>query len=156
MNAIVQWATILSPIIAVLIAWWMSRSSAKDTAKQIGAQNESTAKQLAAQNESTSKQVEAMIKVAKTQIELSKIQLEVELWDAENKFNQKMDESKYAGERQRSMIGVPMNEFTMHINAEREKEDKLSSELTYFTKRKLVIGILKDRIEAVDILLNKK
>ena len=35
MDAIVQWATILSPIIAVLIAWWMSRSSAKDTAKQI-------------------------------------------------------------------------------------------------------------------------
>ena len=35
MDTIVQWATILSPIIAVLLAWWASRSSAKDTAKQI-------------------------------------------------------------------------------------------------------------------------
>lgn len=35
MNTIVQWATIASPIIAVLIAFWMSRRSAKDTAKQI-------------------------------------------------------------------------------------------------------------------------
>lgn len=32
---IVQWATILSPIIAVLLAWWTSRSGARDTAKLI-------------------------------------------------------------------------------------------------------------------------
>lgn len=37
MEAIVQWATILSPIIAVVIAIWASRSSAKETAKQIAA-----------------------------------------------------------------------------------------------------------------------
>ena len=46
MDVIVQWATILSPIIAVLIAWWMSRSSAKDTAKQIAALEENTTKQI--------------------------------------------------------------------------------------------------------------
>ena len=32
---IVQWATILSPIIAVLLAWWTCRSGARDTAKLI-------------------------------------------------------------------------------------------------------------------------
>lgn len=37
METIVQWATILSPIIAVLIAFWVSRASKKDTAKQIKA-----------------------------------------------------------------------------------------------------------------------
>jgi len=39
MNAhtIVEWATILSPIIAVLIALWVSHKSAKDTAKQVRA-----------------------------------------------------------------------------------------------------------------------
>ena len=32
---IVQWATILSPIIAVLLAWWTCRSGARDTAKLV-------------------------------------------------------------------------------------------------------------------------
>lgn len=35
MDAIVQWATILSPIIAVLVAVWVVISSKKDTDKQI-------------------------------------------------------------------------------------------------------------------------
>ena len=35
MDTIVQWATILSPIIAVLLAWWTSKSSAKNTAKLV-------------------------------------------------------------------------------------------------------------------------
>lgn len=46
MNIIVQLATILSPIIAVVIAVWASRKSAKDTAKQIAAVEESTKKQV--------------------------------------------------------------------------------------------------------------
>ena len=46
MNVIVQWATILSPIIAVVIAVWASRKCAKDTAKQIAAIEESTKKQM--------------------------------------------------------------------------------------------------------------
>lgn len=46
MNVIVQWATILSPIIAVVIAVWASRKSAKDTAKQIAAVEENTKKQV--------------------------------------------------------------------------------------------------------------
>ena len=35
MDAIVQWATILSPIIAVLIAVWVNHKSTKDTKKQL-------------------------------------------------------------------------------------------------------------------------
>lgn len=35
MEIIVQWATILSPIIAVVLAWWMGRSGAKQTVKQV-------------------------------------------------------------------------------------------------------------------------
>ena len=35
MDTIVQWATILSPIIAVLVAVWVVISSKKDTDKQI-------------------------------------------------------------------------------------------------------------------------
>lgn len=57
MGIIVQWATILSPIIAVLIAWWTVRSSAKDTAKQIKSIKELSRLQI----EATIKQVELEI-----------------------------------------------------------------------------------------------
>ena len=35
MEIVVQWATILSPIIAVVLAWWVGRSSEKQASKQI-------------------------------------------------------------------------------------------------------------------------
>ena len=56
-NTIVQWATILSPIIAVLVAWWMSRSSAKATEKQIASIKELSRLQI----EASIKQVELEI-----------------------------------------------------------------------------------------------
>ena len=46
MDIIVQWATILSPIIAVLLAWWTVRSSAKDTNRKINSINELTRLQI--------------------------------------------------------------------------------------------------------------
>ena len=60
MDTIVQWATILSPIIAVIIAVWASRSGSRDSAKQIAAVKELT----------------------KVQLELTKLKLDKELWDA--------------------------------------------------------------------------
>lgn len=71
MNVIVQWATILSPIIAVFIAWWMSRSSAKDTAKQIAALEESTTKQVENIKELARLQMDASIKQVELEIEKS-------------------------------------------------------------------------------------
>ena len=68
-DSIVQWATILSPIIAVLIAWWMSRSSAKDTAKQIAALEESTTKQIESIKELARLQMDASIKQVELEIE---------------------------------------------------------------------------------------
>lgn len=69
MDAIVQWATILSPFIAVLIAWWMSRSSAKDTAKQIAALEESTIKQVESIKSLSKQQIEASIRMVELEIE---------------------------------------------------------------------------------------
>lgn len=69
MNVIVQWATILSPIIAVLIAWWMSKSSAKDTAKQIAALEESTTKQIESIKQLARLQMDASIKQVELEIE---------------------------------------------------------------------------------------
>lgn len=69
MTIVVQWATILSPIIAVLIAWWMSKSSAKDTAKQIAALEESTTKQIESIKELARLQMDASIKQVELEIE---------------------------------------------------------------------------------------
>ena len=69
MNVIVQWTTILSPIVAVFIAWWMSRSSAKDTAKQIAALEESTNKQVESIKSLSKQQIEASIKMVELEIE---------------------------------------------------------------------------------------
>lgn len=88
MNCIVQWATILSPIIAVLIAWWMLRSSAKDTAKKIAAFEESTKEQIAALEENTAKQVESIKELTMMQIDVSMLQIDKELWDVRNQFRQ--------------------------------------------------------------------
>ncbi len=68
MDIIVQWATILSPIIAVLIACWTVWSSSKDTAKK-----------MTALEESTTKQVESIKELAQIQIELSVLQGNAEL-----------------------------------------------------------------------------
>lgn len=141
---IVQISAILSPIIAVLLAWWASRSSAKDTAKQI-----------AALEESTTKQVESIKKLAKIQIELNKIQLNAELWDAENKLEQKEQENKWAVDRQSSMFGVPMNEFTIRQAEEREKEDKNLAEQTYYTKQKMILSMYVESLKAIEFELNK-
>lgn len=61
-NTIVQWATILSPIIAVVIAWWTSRKSAKDTEKKIAAIEESTTKQIESVKELSRLTIEAAVK----------------------------------------------------------------------------------------------
>ena len=57
MGSFVQWATIHSPIIAFLLAWWTVRSSAKDTAKQIESIKELSRLQM----DATIKQVELEI-----------------------------------------------------------------------------------------------
>lgn len=57
MDTIVQWATILSPIIAVLVAVWVVISSKKDTDKQIESIKELSRQQI----DASVKQVELEI-----------------------------------------------------------------------------------------------
>lgn len=61
METIVQWATILSPIIAVLLSWWTSRCSAKETVKKIDAIEQSTTKQVESIKQLAKQQMEAVI-----------------------------------------------------------------------------------------------
>ena len=64
MDLIVKWSSILSPLIAVIIAVWSGISSRKATAKQLAAIEESTAKQVASIKELT-----------RLQLQISQIQL---------------------------------------------------------------------------------
>lgn len=60
MTTFVQLATILSPIIAVLLAWWTVRSSANDTAKELAAMQENTEKEIKQLNELVMLEIEAI------------------------------------------------------------------------------------------------
>ena len=124
MDAIVQWATILSPIIAVLIAWWMSRSSAKDTAKQIAALEESTAKQI-----------ESIKELARIQIEITSIQLQKELTEARTGYLQASEKSLDALDDRFSMMGIPYNDTVARMQNKQEKQNNLSLERDYYFKK---------------------
>ena len=69
MTDIALGASIASPLVAVFIAWWTSISSAKDTAKQIAALEESTTKQVESIKELARLQMDASIKQVELEIE---------------------------------------------------------------------------------------
>ena len=71
MDTIVQLATILSPIIAVVIAIWAIRSSAKDTAKKIAALEDNTPKQIDSIKNLIKQQIESDIKQVEMEAEKS-------------------------------------------------------------------------------------
>lgn len=137
MDIIVQWATILSPIIAVLIAWWTVRSSAKDTAKKISSLEESTREQIsalrktteeqiAALEENTTKQVESVKDLTQIQIELSILQANAELKKiaARHKsLTQKVyDETK--NDMMFNQLGGPYDSFRQKENRRRDLMDE--------------------------------
>ncbi len=68
MDTIVQWATILSPIVAVVLAWLTSRSSAKATTRQI-----------AIMQENTEKEINILKELAELQIEALSLEIEMEM-----------------------------------------------------------------------------
>ena len=69
MDTIVQWTTILSPIIAVLLAIWMVWSSNRDTAKQIDSIKESTTRQIDSIKNLSRQMIDASIKQVELEIE---------------------------------------------------------------------------------------
>ncbi|MBR3648283.1 MAG: hypothetical protein IKN59_07850 [Paludibacteraceae bacterium] len=131
METIVQWATILSPIIAVIIAVLASRHSAKETAKHIDSINESTRLQ-----------VESIKELAKIQVKTSQIQINKELWEARAKFLQ-------ANERQAEAQRMSMFSY-QNINdaySREEKYQEISYEKDFHQKHvKILEGYQKDLI----------
>ena len=75
-SEIALWASIASPLIAVVIAVWSGLSSRKATAKQ-----------LAAIEESTAKQVTSIKELTRLQLQISQIQLHNERTSASYQIN---------------------------------------------------------------------
>lgn len=121
---IVQISAILSPIIAVLLAWWASRSSAKATAKQI-----------AALEESTQKQVESVKELAKIQTKLAALQFEKEAWEVRHRWRQVSEETWKSIEDDERMSNIPHNEITEMIRHRRERDNHLLSEEQFYSKQ---------------------
>ena len=130
---IVQISAILSPIIAVLLAWWASRSSAKATAKQI-----------AALEESTQKQVESIQQLTYTQLKIAKIQLDKELALARRQKDIIEEEIDNANNVNNSVIGSCLNEFTKREAEKRLEQKNLFSKLGNAEK---IVGTLKGSLK---------
>lgn len=107
-DIIVQWATLLSPIIAVIIAIWASRSGARDTAKQIAALEESTTKQIDSLKE------------------LTKIQLNVKLLEIQKDLEEAYAHYKITSNRvdDDSMRDSHFNYIGGFYDSLRQKEDR--------------------------------
>ncbi len=73
MNTIVQWTTILSPFVAVLLAIWAIKSSSKDTAKQMKTLEENTTRQIESIKELSRQMIDATIQ--QVELEIAKNQL---------------------------------------------------------------------------------
>ena len=74
MDIIVQAATILSPIIAVFLAWYAGKSTANATARQIQAMREGTSEEVENLRKLANLQVETLA------VELEREQIKTSLW----------------------------------------------------------------------------
>ena len=74
MEAVVQWATILSPIVAVFLAWYAGKSTANATARQIQAMREGTSEEVENLRKLANLQVETLA------VELEREQIKTSLW----------------------------------------------------------------------------
>ena len=130
MDIVVQWATILSPIIAVLIACWTVWSNSKDTAKKMAALEKSTSEQIAALEESTTKQIaaleEATIKQIESVKELTRIQLELSIMQIEKEATEtdahyKQSSKRYWDELERDRT---FNQYGLTEDSWRQRDDR--------------------------------
>ena len=141
---------IIGLILAILvpfgIAIWTIRSSAKDTAQQI-----------AALEESTQKQVESIKELAKVQISVTRIQLYKELSDARHHFllaNKKKGDA-LEREHSRLMFGY-VNEDIVYKEQERqEKKNNIAYEQEFYSQQTKRITDSLKKLEEVEKLLQK-
>lgn len=138
-------AIIIALIVPIGVAVWTVRSSAKDTAKQI-----------AALEESTSKQIESIKELARLQIEISTLQMSKELSDARSQYIQITKKSMNVLDTRDNMLGVPMNDFTSMVYEKREKTNELSIDQEHCIKRINMLNSYMERMNNIKENLEKK
>ena len=110
---IVQWATILSPIIAVIIACWTGWSTSRDASKQIKTMQEST-----------QKEVDSMKKLASLQVEILAMQMELEQIKSRLLAKQNAEEKAEISQ----ILGINMTDFRnmamSDFNAKKSERDQ--------------------------------
>ena len=137
-------AVIIALIVPIGVAIWTVRSSAKDTAKQI-----------AALEESTTKQIESVKELARIQIELTSIQMGKELWESRSRYLQASEKSMDAQDDHFAMLGVPFNEAIIRMQDRQEKRKNLSLEQDFYSKQISMLNSYMERIKAIKGELNK-
>ena len=123
MNTIVQWATILSPIIAVVIAWWMSKSSTRAANKQIAAMKE----------------------LEKMQIKLLQLQLDKELLEVHVKYSQIGKREQMAHEYNQSFNQI--GGFADSMRHIEERKQDLASEREYHANRVQCLQLVQNTLD---------
>ena len=137
-------AVIMALIVPIGVAVWTVRSSAKDTAKQI-----------AALEESTTKQVESIKELARIQIEITSIQLQKELTEARTGYLQASEKNMDAINDRFSMMGIPHNEVIARMQDKQEKQKNLSLERDFYSKKINWTDSYLERVKELKMELDK-
>lgn len=117
-------AVIIALIVPIGVAIWTVRSSAKDTAKQI-----------TALEESTTKQIESVKELARIQIEITKIQLQKELRETRSYYLQVAKKSSNAIDDHFTYLGMPYDQVVEKMHDNREKMNNLTLEQVFYSKK---------------------
>ena len=136
-------AIIIALIVPIGVAIWTVRSSAKDTAKQI-----------AALEESTTKQIESIKELARIQIEITSIQLQKELTETRQSYLQ-ASEKNYAINDRFSMMGIPHDDVIARMQDKQEKQRNLSLERDFYSKKIHWTDSYLKRVEELKMELEK-
>ncbi len=126
-DTIVQWATILSPILAVLLAWWTSRSSARSAAKQ----------------------VESVKKLQASQIQLLEMQIDKEMNEAYTLYQQATNKNEM--NRFNYQIGG-LADSVRQIN---EREQDTKDNIQYQSVRLQNLNQLKSQLSELKLMANE-
>ena len=123
MEAIVQWATILSPVVAVLLAWWTSKSSVRATKKQIASIKE----------------------LEKMQINLLQLQIDKELSESHIRYSQA--NGKINSEYSQRQVFNYVGNFADSMRSIREREHDIMSERDFHSERMKWLRLFQQRLD---------
>ena len=136
--------SIIGWIITIIIAVYTVRSSAKDTAKQV-----------AALEESTKKQVESIKELARIQVELTAMQIQKELGEARTHYLHASEKNMDAMDNWLSEAGIPYNETIARMHERKEKDKNLHLEQDFYSKKISSMDNYLKRLDAIKKELEK-